>query len=146
MSDDFMGMLGKKITKAVDSAVEITGSMVEKAKINSQISGERKEIDRLHQKIGESIMTRALADGLVLTEEELALAAQIEEHKERIQGFKKDLASVKGMKICPACESFIPIDVPFCPQCGAATPVPEEPAEAEAEAEAEADAAAESEV
>lgn len=134
MAEDFFGALGKKISKATQSAVDKTSSLVETTRINSQISGEQKEIDKILQEIGRVVFNKVNAGELSPGEEESALIEKIHGHEDKIREFRQNLASVKGMKICPECEELIALDVAFCPKCGAPTPVPkaeEVPIEAE---------------
>ena len=136
MAEDFFGALGKKISKVTQSAVDKTSSLVETTKINSQITAEQKEIDKLFQKIGQVILRKADAGEIQPGEEENALICEIRGHEERILEFRKNLAAAKGMKLCPGCGELIAIDVAFCPKCGAPTPVvkAEEPVEEAVEA------------
>ena len=53
MAEDFFGALGKKISKVTQSAVDKTSSLVETTKINSQITAEQKEIDKLKRQVVE---------------------------------------------------------------------------------------------
>ena len=125
MAEDFFGAIGKFFARAAVGAADKTSSMMEKSKINSQITGERKEIDKLCQQIGESVLERAAAGEIQLSERENLLMEEINVHQDRIREFRKVMAGLRNMKICPACESLIAIDVAFCPKCGAPTPVPE---------------------
>ena len=125
MAEDFFGAIGKFFARAAVGAADKTSSMMEKSKINSQITGERKEIEKLCQQIGESVLERAAAGEIQLSERENLLMEEINVHQDRIREFRKVMAGLRNMKICPACESLIAIDVAFCPKCGAPTPVPE---------------------
>ena len=125
MAEDFFGAIGKFFARAAVGAADKTSSMMEKSKINSQITGERKEIEKLCQQIGESVLERAAAGEIQLSERENLLMEEINVHQVRIREFRKVMAGLRNMKICPACESLIAIDVAFCPKCGAPTPVPE---------------------
>ena len=125
MAEDFFGAIGKFFARAAVGAADKTSSMMEKSKINSQITGERKEIEKLCQQIGESVLERAAAGEIQLSERENLFMEEINVHQDRIREFRKVMAGLRNMKICPACESLIAIDVAFCPKCGAPTPVPE---------------------
>lgn len=131
MSDDFFGDLGKHISKYTQKAVEKTGNLVETAKINTQITGEEKEIDKLYRKIGETIYRKCSAGTLIPDESLRATIEEITKHKEQAAEYKKNLADVRGMRICPSCQELISRDVAYCPHCGA--PVPQESEEAEDE-------------
>ena len=143
MAEDFFGALGKKITQATHSAVDKTSSLMETGKINAQISGEHKEIEKICQKLGEAVLRKAEAGLMQLDESEAALIEEVGGHRERISELRQKLAEVKGMKICPACDELIDAGVAFCPKCGAPTPVPvkETVSEGEVPIETEGEAA-----
>jgi RNA polymerase subunit RPABC4/transcription elongation factor Spt4 len=125
MAEDFFGAIGKFFARTAHGAVDKTGAMMEKSKVSAKISGEQKEIDKLCQQIGESIIERAAAGEIQLNDRENLMLEEIGVHRDNIKEFRKVMASLRNMKICPACESLIAIDVAFCPKCGAPTPVPE---------------------
>ena len=58
MSDDFFGDLGKSISRVTQKAVGRTGELFETTKINAQISGEQREIEKLYAKIGARFFCR----------------------------------------------------------------------------------------
>ena len=125
MADDFFSAIGKKISKGTQYVVDKSNSLVESTKINSQINSEQKGIERLLQKIGESVLAKVETGTMTIGEEEMELIAEIDAHKERIAKCREALAAVKNMKICPSCDEFIALEVAFCPKCGAPTPVQE---------------------
>ena len=131
MSDDFFGDLGKNISRYTQKAMERTGNLVETAKINSQISSEEKEIAKLYSKIGEAVYRKCVEGSLVPDASLEETIDEIRQHKEQAREYKKNLARVRGMKICPSCQELIPKDVAFCPHCGAATPLDDETVEEE---------------
>ncbi len=130
MSEDFFGDLGKSISKYTQTAVDKANVVFESTKITAQISTENREIEKLYQKIGEIVVRRA-ADGTMDLDSELKnCVEEIQTHNSQILTYKKQLADVKGMKICPSCKELIPKNVAFCPKCGAPTEIePEEPKE-----------------
>lgn len=119
MSDDFFGDLSKSISRATQSAVGKTNVLIESTKLSSQISGEQKEIDKLFRSIGEIVYAKSATGELVISEEVTGLVDEIRNHKSAIFAMKKNLAEVKGMKVCPQCREIISSDVAFCPKCGA---------------------------
>lgn len=135
MSEDFFGDLGKSISRYTKKAMDKTSTMVEGAKISAQISAERREIDKLYQKIGETVYRRAAESDISLDDDLTAFVDEIRQRKEKTASLTKDLADVKGQKVCQNCGELIPKEVAFCPKCGAATPVPEEKKEEETEEE-----------
>ena len=127
MSEDFFGDLGKSISRATQSAVGRTSTFFESTKISAMISSEQKEIDKMYQAVGETVVNNAGDTGIVeLDETIMDLISEIRVCQGRIHELKKELAGVRGMKVCPACHELVPSEVAFCPQCGEAMPVEEE--------------------
>lgn len=125
MSEDFFGDLGKSISRYTKKAVDRTSTMVEAAKISAQISGERREVDKLYQKIGETVYRKAAEKSIDLDDDLTAFVEDIHQRKEKMASLTRDLADVKGQKVCQNCGELIPKEVAFCPKCGAPTPVAE---------------------
>ena len=121
MSDDFFGDLGKSISRVTQKAVGRTGELFETTKINAQISGEQREIEKLYAKIG-AVVYRKIANGTMEADEDIApIVDDIRAHAGQLASRRKALAGVKRMRVCPACGELIATDVAFCPKCG--TPV-----------------------
>lgn len=127
MSEDFFGDLGKSISRATQNAVGRTSTFFESTKISAMISSEQKELDKLFQMVGETVVNNAGDTGVVELDEEIReLISEIRISQGRIHELKTELAGVRGMKVCPACHELVPAEVAFCPQCGEAMPVEEE--------------------
>ena len=126
MSDDFFSDLGKSFSKVTQSAVDLTSSFIESTKINAQIGGVNKEIEKLYQRIGEAVCLRFADDDSSLGEEILSMMEDVRAHRGTILSLRENLAAVQGRKVCPVCTEIIAADVAFCPKCGAPTPVKEE--------------------
>ncbi len=135
MSEDFFGDLGKSISRYTKKAVDKTSTMVEGAKISAQISAERREIDKLYQKIGETVYRKAVEKDIDLDDDLTAFVDEIRQRKEKTASLTRDLADVKGQKVCQNCGELIPKEVAFCPKCGAPTPVEKEKPDEESEEE-----------
>ena len=105
MSDDFFGDLGKSISRVTQKAVGRTGELFETTKINAQISGEQREIEKLYAKIG-AVVYRKIANGTMEADEDIApIVDDIRAHAGQLASRRRALAT----------------DVAFCPKCG--TPV-----------------------
>lgn len=124
MSDDFFGDLGKSISRATQRAVDQTSNFFESTKITTQITSEKREIEKLYGKIGERIVRKVeKKETNYVGEEELAIVDEIRTRRENIRELRQSLADVKNMRICPNCEELIEKTAAFCPKCGAAVPV-----------------------
>ena len=122
MSDDFFGDLGRSITRATQKAASRTGSLIESTKINAMVSAEEKAIEGYMKEIGETIYARCVS-GEMKTDELLApIVDEISARQEKIRSYRAELASLRGMTVCPSCGEIIETDSLFCPKCGTATP------------------------
>ncbi len=131
MSEDFFGDLGKSISKYTQTAVDKANTVLESTKVTAQISTENKENEKVYQKIGEIVVKLAAEGQMELNDELQGLVNELKEHNAKITMYKSQLADIKGMKICPTCKELISKEVAFCPKCGAAVQVEEEPSAAE---------------
>lgn len=126
MSEDFFGDLGKSISRYTQNAVDKTSTFIEATKITAQISGEEREMDKLYRKIGEAVIRKADEGSYTLPADLNQMADDVKKHRAQIIAYKRTLADVKGMKVCPGCGELIDKAVAFCPKCGAPTPIDED--------------------
>ncbi len=116
----FISNLGSKITKggqAVSSGVKYAADL---AKLNAGISSQKKKINELYAAVGEKYVE------LHAREPEEALAAYIDdiaECKREMARLNDEIKKVKGVAICPYCESEIVSESRFCNICGKELPV-----------------------
>ncbi len=126
MSEDFFGDLGKTITKVTQRAVGKTGSMIESSRINSLIAQEEALLREKEIALGKRYYA-LIRDGAAAADEESApLVSETGEILDRLLDLRKELAEVRGMKVCPACTELVPPDSTFCPKCGAPMKEPAE--------------------
>lgn len=117
MSEDFFNDLGKTITKAANDAVDKTTEFFEATKIKAQIAGEGKSIEKNYRDIGE-IIYKLYTEGTPVTDEVAKICDDVCAHEEHIKSLRNDLANLKGMNLCPACEEMVDKAAAFCPKCG----------------------------
>lgn len=123
MAKDIWKGFGEAIREATKKAAGNTGALVDAAKVRARINGEHKEIDKLFQRLGESVFRRAGGDFSSFSDEDRAAAEEIIAHRKEISDLQSELAALKGMKVCPGCGELIDLSAVFCPKCGAKTPV-----------------------
>lgn len=127
MSDDFFGDLGKSISRATQRAVDQTSSFFESTKILTQITSEKKEIEKLYGKIGERVARKIEKNETdYVGDEERSIVDEIKSRRGTIHTLRQSLADVKNMRICPNCEELIEKTAAFCPKCGAPVPADDE--------------------
>lgn len=117
MAEDFFNDLGKKISKAANDAVDKGTEFFEVTKIRAQISGEGKSIEKAYRDIGE-IIYKLQQDGTPVTEDVAKLCDDIYAHEKRIRAMRREMANIKGMKLCPNCEEMVEKEAAYCPKCG----------------------------
>lgn len=117
MSEDFFNDLGKTITKAANDAVDKTTEFFEATKMKAQIAGEGKSIEKNYRDIGE-IIYKLYMEGTPVTDEVAKICDDVQAHEDHIKSLRKDLASLKGMNLCRACEEMVDKAAAFCPKCG----------------------------
>lgn len=144
---DFFGNLGKIISEkaevvskktgeVVDVVAKKTEQTVEIQKIKSQIHVMERNNDRDYRDIGKMIYDK-FKNGEGAEAEYIELCDAIAEREATIAKAKEEIAKIKGLDVCPECESHIEPDATFCPKCGAKVnaDVCEEATEAEFEEE-----------
>ncbi len=125
---NFFDALGQRLSKASRTAMDKTGVLVNSTRINAQIAGEQRELEKLYQKLGETVYFMAQERQFTPEGEVKRLIDKIKTRSQAVKAYKKDLAGVKGQVICPGCGAFVDSHVVFCPKCGTEIPVAEEPA------------------
>ncbi|MCI1721577.1 MAG: zinc ribbon domain-containing protein [Lachnospiraceae bacterium] len=135
MSNDFFEDLGKHFSDAANTAASKTNVFFETQKLTAQMNGEQKTIDKLYQAVGEAFYRKGNPP-----EEYKEMFAEIKMHLGQVEVFKKNIAELKGQKICPKCGAAVNSEDSFCPKCGALVPTAEKPAGEAEEAAADGQA------
>jgi NADH pyrophosphatase NudC (nudix superfamily) len=112
-----MGIFGK-IKEGASKAADLAKETVEVNRLNGQISGKKKDIDKNHYRIGELVYNAYLASDLTTAEEDIALICkEIENSLADIRQFELKILEAKSEKYC-TCGKLLAIDTKFCPACG----------------------------
>ena len=105
----------------IEKAQESVKGGTEAVKLNSQISNEEKIIDKAYQEIGKKYVQLHGAE----KEEAFAeLLGTIEQAKQNIANYRKQIQILKGVRLCPKCGAEVPSGSAFCNNCG--NPMPKE--------------------
>ncbi|WP_167747017.1 zinc-ribbon domain-containing protein [Cohnella luojiensis] len=113
------------VSKGVTTATEKAQQTVEVTRLNAQISGKRKEIDKLFAIIGESVYEGYLSNDLSLAESKvLPRCNEITAIREEIAVLDDRIKAIRNEKDC-VCGKRLPEDTRFCPSCGHPFPEPE---------------------
>ncbi len=138
----FFDELGKKISKAGQSAVQKGKELADIAKINSAVSDEERKIDDSYREIGKLYFSMHGEDPDV---DFAAMISAIRESERKIVEYKQQIKDIKGVVCCEKCGAEVSSNAAFCSACGAPMPVvkpvetqPEaDPAQASAEQSAD---------
>ncbi len=112
------------VSKGVSTATEKAQQTVEITRLHAQISGKRKEIDKLFAEIGEAVFESYVAKDLSLAEPRIIPSCErIEAIRAEIEGLENRMMELRNEKEC-GCGKKVPYDVRFCPSCGHPFPEP----------------------
>lgn len=110
-------VVAKKTEEAVEVVAKKTEETVEVQKIKSQIRVMERNNERDYQDIGKIVYER-YQKGKEIDAEFVELCEAIHEREESIDGYKKQVAEIKGLDVCPQCKEHVEANAVFCPKCG----------------------------
>ncbi|WP_239613783.1 double zinc ribbon domain-containing protein [Cohnella mopanensis] len=120
----FFKKLTDTVSKGVSTATEKAQQTVEITRLNAQISGKRKEIDKLFASIGESVYEGYQAHDLSLAQSKvIPKCEEITAIHVEIAALNDRIKSIRNEKDC-VCGKRLPEDTRFCPACGNRFPDP----------------------
>ena len=113
---------GKKVSGFGQQTVAKAKEWSDVSKLNSLISEEQKNIDECYKTIGKLYVAKHSAD---CENEFSAAVAAIMESNAKIDDYRKQIQTAKGIKTCPQCGAEVPDGSAFCSSCGYRMPVVE---------------------
>ncbi|MBR6329109.1 MAG: hypothetical protein IKR68_05620 [Lachnospiraceae bacterium] len=116
----FFDNLKDKVSKGGAAVGSGAKYAVEMAKLNAQISGKKKVINDTFNKIGEKYF-ESVADNA--PEEFKELVETVIESRKEIERLNDEIKKLKGVAVCPFCNSEIESESRFCSVCGKELPV-----------------------
>jgi RNA polymerase subunit RPABC4/transcription elongation factor Spt4 len=121
---DLFRKISETVSKGVSTATEKAQQTVEISRLHSQISGKRKEIDKLFTDLGEAVFDAYLAKDLSLAEPRVIPACeQVAAIRHEIEDLALRIMRIRNEKEC-VCGKKVPFDTRFCPSCGHRFPEP----------------------
>lgn len=111
-------VVAKKTEEAVEVVAKKTEETVEVQKVKSQIRVLERSNERDFQDIGKIVYER-YQKGKVIDTEFIELCEAISTREDSIENYKKQMAEIKGLDVCPNCKAHVEANVVFCPKCGA---------------------------
>jgi predicted RNA-binding Zn-ribbon protein involved in translation (DUF1610 family) len=121
----FFKKLSETVSKGVSTATEKAQQTVEITKLNVQISGKRKEIEKLFTTIGESVYEAYLEKDQSLAQVKVVpISEEITAIRNEINALDDRIKAIRNEKDC-VCGKRVPFDTRYCPSCGHAFPEPE---------------------
>lgn len=120
----FFKKITDTVSKGVTTATEKAQQTVEITRLNSQISGKRKDIEKLFALIGESVYDGYQAHDLSLAQSKVVTRCEeITAIRLEIDALNDRIKSIRNEKDC-VCGKRLPEDTRFCPSCGNRFPDP----------------------
>ncbi len=113
---------GKKVSGLGQQTVAKAKEWSDVTKLNSLISDEQKKIDECYKTIGKLYVAKHSSD---CESEFSAAVAAIMESNAKIDDYKKQVQTAKGIKTCPQCGAEVASGSAFCSSCGYRMPVVE---------------------
>ena len=110
-------VVGKKTGDVVDTVTQKTGEIVEEQKMKSQIRTLTKGNNRDFADMGKMIYEQ-FKNGEVVDMQFVELCEAIEKRDEAIEVFKKQIAELKDLDICPNCQANLEKGAVYCSKCG----------------------------
>ena len=110
-------VVAKKTGEVADVVAKKTEQTVEVQKIKAQIHTMERNNDRDYKDIGKMIYDK-FKNGEGADAEYIELCDAIAEREASIAKAKEEIAKIKGLDVCPECETHIEPDATFCPKCG----------------------------
>jgi rRNA maturation endonuclease Nob1 len=124
MDMSFFKKLSDTVSKGVTTATEKAQQTVEITRLNAQMSGKRKEIEKLFANIGESVYEAYLAQDLSMAESKVIPGCEeISAIRVEITSLDDRIKEIRNEKEC-VCGKRVPVDTRFCPSCGHPFPDP----------------------
>jgi hypothetical protein len=121
----FFKKITETVSKGVSTATEKAQQTVEITRLNAQISGKRKEIDKLLANIGANVYEAYLANDLSKAEAKVIPGCEeITIIRGEIAALDDRIKTIRNEKEC-VCGKRVPFDTRFCPSCGHPFPEPE---------------------
>lgn len=114
---DFFEDLGKRITETAEAVSKKTEEVVGVQKIKSQIRVLERNNEKDFQTIGKMVYDK-FKQGEVSDVKFIELCEAVEERKESVEAYLKEIAGLQGKDICPNCKNHIEPDMAYCPKCG----------------------------
>jgi ribosomal protein L40E len=108
----------QKLKEGANKATDYAQQTMKTTKINTQISGLKREIERNNTQIGHAVYEAYKANDLTLAEDTVRkLSNDNIELENEISQLEHEIEVIKNEKMCD-CGSKASMDARFCPRCG----------------------------
>lgn len=111
----FLDDISKTIADVGQTTFQKGKGMVDVAKYNSMISDEERKISKLYEEIGRKFIEKfpATSDPAFA-----GSVSAIAECQAKIEEYKKEAQTLRGITQCPKCGAEVPAGSAFCAACG----------------------------
>ncbi len=113
----FFDKIGEKLTSGANAVSSGAEKVRDTARMNSEISSNRNEINKLLMQIGSAVKAKYIE---AINDDEISqLAARVDELIARNQQLDESLKQLKGVRSCTSCGAPLASGAVFCAECGA---------------------------
>ncbi len=113
----FFDKIGEKLTSGANAVSSGAEKVRDTARMNSEISSNRNEINKLLMQIGSAVKAKYIE---AINDDEInQLAARVDELIARNQQLDESLKQLKGVRSCASCGAPLASGAAFCAECGA---------------------------
>ncbi|WP_342564831.1 zinc ribbon domain-containing protein [Paenibacillus sp. FSL R7-0345] len=116
-----------KFKAGVSEAGNKAKTVVEVNRLKLQNSGKQSEIDKQYQAMGKQLFEATLQGSPLPTDAYAVNMSRILALKAEIEANLEQISALGDVKICKDCNSTVPADARFCPNCGHTFEAPREP-------------------
>lgn len=114
---DFFEKIGGKLQQTSQQVKKQAGTVADSVKLSGMITNEEKQVNNCFLTIGKICYETQPEN---LNESVLNLIKQVDQSKARIHDYSEQLKLLKGVVKCQKCGGEVPLDKPFCSNCGSA--------------------------
>lgn len=122
---DFLNHMAQSVSNTYRATAKQTEKIAKKMKLMAILNENQEKIQSLYEEIGCMVYKKHVQEGMpeekiVRIEEELMNeCSKIDALAEEVKDTRKELLKLKQRKICSNCGQELPLEVKFCPDCGA---------------------------
>lgn len=116
----FLDEIGKKISQTGQSALQKTKELADVTRLNGLVSDEERRINNSYLQVGKLYVSLHSND---FESDFSSMIGLIKESEMKIEDYKHQIQTIRGVKRCLSCGAEVAADAAFCNSCGTKTAV-----------------------